>query len=242
MKTSGVYAIVHRESGRQYVGQAQDIIQRWRQHQYLLRDGRHHSRYLQCAWGKYGPDAFDFEVLILAPVRMLDDLEQAYLDDPETSHLNIARDASTTRGLRHTAESKAKMSAALKGKSAYNRGKPGPRPSLETRAKMSASKKGRKVSPETKAKMSEAAKGRKYSPEARAKMSAGQKGRKHSPESRARISEANRGRTMPLEAIEKIRAANTGRKHSPESRAKMSAAKQGRKAKNSCEPKKEARG
>lgn len=117
---SGIYAIIHRDSGRWYVGQSQDIMRRWRHHRKLLRKGTH-------------------------------------------DNFNLARDAQANmRGRNHTAESRSKMSescrgrilspetcakisAALKGRPAPNKGKS---PSDETRAKMSAVGLGRTQSPE----------------------------------------------------------------------------------------------
>lgn len=74
------------------------------------------------------------------------------------------------RGKKCTGETRAKMSAAKKGKEPWNKGKKGVQQhSDETRAKMSVSRKGKepgnkgkKASDETKAKMSAARKGKKY--------------------------------------------------------------------------------
>lgn len=199
---SGIYAIIHRESGRWYVGQSRDLDRRWRKHSSQLRHNHHNNSHLQNTWNKYGPEAFDFEVLILAPVRLLNDLEQAYLDDPETSHFNVARHADApARGLIRSAETKALISQA----SAEQRRLPC---SAETRAKLSASRRGYRCSPETRAKMSAAKKGRKQPP--------------RTPEHRAKLSAANRGRQRSPETRAKMRAAHLGRPRSPESRAKQS--------------------
>lgn len=203
---SGIYAIIHRDSGRWYVGQSKNIRKRLNEHRRLLRDGWHHSSYLQNAWDKYGPDAFDFDVLILAPVWMLDDLEQAYLDDPEASEFNVARCAEApARGRTLTPEHKAKIGAAGVGRI----------PTTETREKMSAWQRGRKFSDETRAKISAANTGHRLSLEHRAKISAAHKGRELTPEHRAKISAAHTGKK--------------GHRASPETRAKLSAAHKGRK-------------
>lgn len=68
-------------------------------------------------------------------------------------------------GFKHSPETRAKISAA-------NKGRKNPPPSPETRAKISAAGKGRKCSPETLARMSAAQKGHAVSWEARAKISA----------------------------------------------------------------------
>lgn len=220
---SGIYAIIHRYSERWYIGQSQNIGKRFVAHRMLLRKGSHHSTPLQRAWVKYGEDAFSFEILILAPVWALDDLEQAYLDDPNTSHFNIARDASAPgRGRSATKETRAKLSAANKGRVV----------SEETRAKLSAA--GRNITPETRAKRSAAQKGKRHTSEARAKMSAARKTRETLPETRAKLSAAAKGRTLTPEHKANISKAKIGqqRRHTTEARAKISAARRSRESKS----------
>lgn len=239
--TSGIYAIIHRDSGRWYVGQSKSIEKRWRVHRIDLRRGSHHSILLQRAWDKYGPDAFDFEVLILAPVWMLDDLEQSYLDDQETSHFNIAKDAQAVRrGRPHTEETKAKIGDAKRGR----------KHTAEARAKISATQIGRKMPPksaETLARMSAAQKSsppRKQTPESIAKtvaarrangsykLSAEHIAKMTSPEAIAKriaTREADGSHTHTPEARAKISAAGIGRKPTHEARANMSRAQRGKK-------------
>lgn len=77
--------------------------------------------------------------------------------------------------------------------------------SAETRAKRSASLKGKTQSDETRRKLSEAAKGRTFSPETLAKMSAAKKGKPLSKEHVRKIADANRGKSMSEESKAKIR-------------------------------------
>ena len=100
----------------------------------------------------------------------------------------LARAADARRGKPLPEETRAKLSAALKGHAPPNTGKP---PSEETRAKIAASLRGRKQpprSPEYRAKAAERARGntnwlgKRHTPEQLAKMSAAQKAyneRKH---------------------------------------------------------------
>ena len=77
----GVYAIVHTPTNVGYVGSANNLRRRFKEHKTCLRGGRHHSAYLQNAWSKYGENAFEFRCL--ATVDSLDEareLEQAFLD------------------------------------------------------------------------------------------------------------------------------------------------------------------
>lgn len=193
---SGIYAIIHRDSGRWYAGQSINIKSRWQGHRQALRKGKHSNARLQRAWNKYGEDAFDFVVLILAPVHLLNDLEQAYLDDPETSAFNIAKCAeASARGLIFTPETRAKMSAAKKGR------KRGPM-SEETRAKLSESMSGRKRGPlteEHRAKIGAKSKGRRHSEEYKSSL----RGRKISDETRRRMSAAHRGKKQSTQSVQK---------------------------------------
>lgn len=226
---SGIYAIIHRDSGRWYVGQSVNVNRRWNEHRSLLIRGEHINRHLQYSWNKYGEDAFDFDILIVAPVCTLDDIEQAYLDDPETSHFNMARDAvSPMRGRRFSEESRAKISEAQTGR----------RHSEETRAKISASNKGKNHGPmsdETRAKISASNSGRTHAPlsdDVRAKISASKKGVRLSDEHRSKLSAARKGRVLTPETKAKIGAASKQRRHTPEARAKISAARRSRESKS----------
>lgn len=211
---SGIYTIIHRDSGRWYVGQSQDIGVRLSTHRTRLKSGTHHNAKLQRAWDKYGEDAFSFEVMILAPVWMLDDLEQAYLDDPETSHFNIAKDSiAPARGGKHTPESLARMRVAQKGHavsqdtrdriSEAHRGRKMPPRSKETRAKISEAARTRYQDPVNRAKMSEALRGRVITDSARAKMSAAQRKRYEDPKERAKTGDRSRGKKATAETIAK---------------------------------------
>jgi plasmid stability protein len=122
---------------------------------------------------------------------------------------NLTNGGDGASGCIHSPETKAKMSAAHKGKKNHNYGKT---LSPETRAKISAATKGKTRSPETRAKMSAALKGenhpfygKSHTPEARAKMSAAVKGENNpfygktfSPEARAKISAARKGKNNPM--------------------------------------------
>lgn len=138
---------------------------------------------------------------------------------------NIADGGGGVPGYVPTAESIERTRTAKIGK---------PR-SAETRAKLSAALRGRKLSPEyaekfrnrvisdeTRAKMSAASKSRTLSPEACAKISASKLGKPRSAETCAKIRAANSGKKHSPEHVAKISAANTGKKRSAECRAAMS--------------------
>lgn len=60
---SGIYMIRNRETGKVYIGSSNNISKRWRNHKSLLKNGKHHSIYLQNAYNKYGKNSFEYLVL-----------------------------------------------------------------------------------------------------------------------------------------------------------------------------------
>lgn len=65
--TCGIYAILHDQSGKLYVGKSKNIERRWWSHQYYLKKNEYVSkvcnRYLYNAVKKYGIENFSFHVL-----------------------------------------------------------------------------------------------------------------------------------------------------------------------------------
>ena len=79
---SGIYAILHKKTGKAYVGSTcQTFGNRWRQHRGCLGLGKHSNTHLQNAWSKYGADAFVFVILeVVADLDTLVLREQWWLD------------------------------------------------------------------------------------------------------------------------------------------------------------------
>lgn len=208
----GIYAIECRPTLKVYVGSALNIPKRWDLHRYHLKKGSHHSVLLQRAWDKYGATSFDFRViehvddqgdLILREQFWIETLEAA----DRKSGLNLCPTAGSRLGRRVSSATKAKMSAAKKGKPVHN---------AESRARMSATRRGRKHGPmsaETRAKLSAAKRGipcpavaeankrRVYTAEMRER-AAHQRGavRTFTPEHRAAISRAKAGKALSAKA------------------------------------------
>ena len=203
---TGVYVIEHTASGKKYVGSAaKSFSKRWGNHRNDLRKGTHRNAHLQAAWNKYGESAFLFRIVKTCLPEDAVSYEQAFIDLYKSADCkfgyNIAPIAGSTLGINHTAETRAKMSAARKFR---------PPHTAETRAKMSSAAKLRPPhTAETRAKMSSAAKLRPP----------------YSAETRAKNVEAHRGRKLTAEHCAKIGSAGKGRKVSAETRAKISAAK-----------------
>jgi group I intron endonuclease len=233
---SGVYAIVHKESGKAYVGSTCHFRKRARAHVKALRENRHHARHLQRAWNAYGEGALEFRILAECSKEDCLAQEQAHMDrmrshDPAFGY-NASKKAGSgpgrPPGWHHSAETCAKVSANLTGRKL----------SAECRAKLSKIGKGRSQSAEHVAKRmaSRKAKGWEISAETRARMSAAHKGYVPSPEQRAKIGAAGKGRKQSAEWVAKrmatkaITLATVGQKpRSEESRARQSAAQRGRR-------------
>lgn len=121
-------------------------------------------------------------------------------------------------GLKHSAESIAKMSAAQLGSKHTDAAK----------AKIGAAGKGRVVSAETRRKIGNGHRGKLVGSATRALLGETGKGRVVSAETRAKISKGNRGKIMSAETRAKIAAAATGRILSADTRAKISAVQKGK--------------
>lgn len=198
----GIYAIRNRVNGKKYIGSSQNAKRRWGEHRRALKAGKHWNRHLQFAWGKYGSDFFDFEVVELVQnVGELLGREQYWIDQYYDSGMlyNIASDASAPR----------------RGKEPWNKGKVGiysqetiesiRRSVLEYYETHDGPTKGKTFSGELRRKLSEAHMGQKAwnkgipcSEEAKAKLRAAKKGKKLSKEHAEKIRQALLGRTSPM--------------------------------------------
>lgn len=184
----GIYAIIHRSTGKKYVGQSVNVEARFAAHKRSLNRGRHHSTLLQQAWDACGADEFEFVVLEQCEADRLTEREQAYLDQRPEFNIALFAETAPMLGRSHTEATRAKMrlrvhnkETRLKMSKAWeNRENKSPNKgavrTTETRAKISAALKGRPLSEETKAKMSAVRKGRRNSAEAAAKVSASKLG------------------------------------------------------------------
>lgn len=185
-----IYKITCLVNGKAYVGQTrQSLNMRIGQHK---RDSRRSRPGIDAAIAKYGwsDETFKVEVLEMCLVNMLNEREMFHIRELKSkapSGYNLTDGGDGGRGLSPSAATRAKISAKLKGRPAHNKGV---KHTAEARAKMSAAQKaignippnhkGKKRghrSPETKAKLSLANKGKRHSDESRAKMSAAQKAR-----------------------------------------------------------------
>jgi group I intron endonuclease len=200
LASGGIYAIRHKVKGKQYIGSAVNFYNRFKEHRSKLRRGIHHSKKLQNAWVKYGPDAFEFVVLEVVQDR--NDLiarEQYWLDlhDIAKTGYNASPTAGSILGAKASAETRAKMSTTHKAQAAErfearSKAMTGRKLSEEHKAKIGAANKGRVPSEAARKKMSSAA---KATPEhVRRKRAESHTGYRHTEESRRKISEGMRRR------------------------------------------------
>jgi group I intron endonuclease len=152
---SGIYQIQHKVSGKMYIGSSANIRVRLARHRLMLNQQKHPNSHLQNAWNKYGSDGFLFATVAIVDKQHLLLEEQALLDGLKGRLYNQSVVAgSPMRNRKHTAETKANMSAARSGD---NNAFYGRQHSEATKQKIAESKKGR-VSPNKGKSMSDAAK------------------------------------------------------------------------------------
>lgn len=204
-------------NGKIYVGQTQNFYDRVLQY----KRGNDDHRVIGKALLKYGLDNFDISILAKdIPLEKLDECEQYWIDYYNCCNrsigYNVCKEANTTRGYKHTEETKTIMSEkrklffqenpdALKGENNPCYGKLF---SQETKEKMSKSRMGNQnakgsrwtMTKEQKQKISRALKGKKNC-----------LGRKLSQETRDKIAESNRRRIISEETKQKISNSNKGK-------------------------------
>lgn len=168
-----VYVIRNKVNSNRYVGSTINGKRRRGDHFSGLRAGKHQNGHLQNAFNKYGESNFIFDVLEEVPPEYLTVREQFWMDTLQPEY-NISKFAGSNLGVRHSAE---------------------------TRAKLSAARKGRRFSDIHKARIGANWKGRRHSDEARAKMSIAKKKRVYSDEYRANLGAAH---SKPIKQLDKI--------------------------------------
>ena len=63
MVEQGIYKIINLINGKFYIGSSNNLIKRWRDHLYRLRNNKHMNKHLQNAYNKYGESSFAFVIL-----------------------------------------------------------------------------------------------------------------------------------------------------------------------------------
>ena len=119
LKKSGIYGIVNLNDGRVYVGQAANIWLRCNQHFNSLRRGDHRNLRLQRAYERDGEASFLFFIIEFCDTTNIDAKETSWISF-HGKRYNICLEGTSRRGVRASDESKAKMSAAKKGKTPHH--------------------------------------------------------------------------------------------------------------------------
>lgn len=144
MKHGGIYKIRNVVTNMVYIGQAKNFQTRWYSHKSLLTRNKHHCRYLQFAWNKYGAENFRFETVLLCPINQeaLAWYEQIVMDLYEREErYNSGQSSKSRLGVKHSAEAKAKISST--------RLQRGFKKTPEQKARISEVHKGKTVSPKS---------------------------------------------------------------------------------------------
>lgn len=147
MGKSLIYLICWKDAKYFYIGQTSDLNRRKREHLSRFTKNKHENNALQNVYNKYG--APKFQILETVEENKINELEQWYLDlfHGHKHCLNISKCAEVpSRGLKHSIETKRKMSKARFGTKL----------SKSHRENISLALKGRKFSEVTKRKMATA--------------------------------------------------------------------------------------
>ena len=110
MKPGGGKAILCHANGKQYIGSAKSLKNRWLEHKSLLELGIHFNKHLQNAWNLYGDASFEFVIIEQLGVYerkkylMHEDIAMSSARAAGTLLFNIAPAMGGDLGGEHTAE------------------------------------------------------------------------------------------------------------------------------------------
>lgn len=163
---TGIYGIFNKDTGKWYVGQAENIEARWAKHKRELKAGTHHSLKLQRSYNRHQLSSFAFIVLEECETSELDPREVFWINEKDSleNGYNMTAGGGGTRGWKMPDAAKEKISKTHKGEKCFWYGKKQPQKANELRRLALLGEKnhnyGKKVSEETKRKLHEAHVGR----------------------------------------------------------------------------------
>jgi group I intron endonuclease len=123
----GIYKISNTDSGKMYIGSAFNILKRWKSHRNTLRRNKHVNKHLQAAANKYGLQKMKFEVIEFMDSDLDRDTlktqllskEQFWMDKFQSwnrkNGYNLCPKAGSPLGVKHSKESRIRMSEAHQG-------------------------------------------------------------------------------------------------------------------------------
>jgi group I intron endonuclease len=139
LKNCGIYVIRNIVNDNIYIGSSVNIKKRFCQHRNSLRKNKHHNKYLQRSWNKYGEENFEFVVIEhhSYPEKILGRENQyILLYNPEYNSVRVNKEGRFVL----SEETKKRISESNKGKSHGVRGQ---KPSEQTRVAIIQSNKKR---------------------------------------------------------------------------------------------------
>jgi group I intron endonuclease len=225
-KISGIYCIENVENGMKYIGFARDIHDRWVSHKTSLKGGYHCNKYMQSTYNKYGESIFEYYI-----IQVLEDSEEllknmeVYWISYYNSYIldgggyNLTRGGDGTWGMKHTEETKNKLSEMNSGEKSFWFGR---HHTEESKQKISESNMGRVSSEETIQK-------RKDSMPDMSGENNPMFGKEHSEETKKKISDKAMGRVFSDETLKKLSESHIGLEKTKETRQKLSDSNIGKK-------------
>lgn len=155
-RTPAVYLITNMINSKVYVGQTVNLYVRYARHRRSAHAPSLDRRRIVAAFRKHGFENFSFSILEEPPIALLTEREQFWMDNfksyDSARGYNIAPVAGSTLGVKHSAETRAKVSLASTGRRHTESSKrllsiahKGKTLSADCRQKISMAKKGTKV-------------------------------------------------------------------------------------------------
>ena len=221
-----IYCITNTLDEKRYIGITHDPARRWKRHLTLAKGASRAGARVHAAIRKYGAEVFVFEVIAcsatwedgLATERLLISALNTTVDG---HGYNLMRSSEVTQIMTHSAETRAMLSAVLRGRAQPK--------SASHRAALSAAMMGRKPTAAVIAAGIAANTGRKLSEVTRMRMGAARQGHEVSEATRAKIGASTMGLKRSAATCEANRVGHLGIKHTPEQSAAKSARQTGKK-------------
>lgn len=132
---SGIYKITNKVNKKYYIGSANDLYKRYKDHRNALESNRHHNKQLTRFVNKYGLDKLKFCLLEECQSEDLESKEQYYITNSKNLFNETIDVKACNRGKKLSEEHKQRISESIKAK--------GIKRSDETKAKISEANKGK---------------------------------------------------------------------------------------------------